>query len=78
MNTVKMNASALRSVMGEAFDWEEYEKGRKDARELFRKSPDIRENKIEEIKRVLESGEYRHRPGPSYWVGCLCESDFTL
>ena len=78
MTTVKMTAAALRSIMGESFDWDEYEKGRKEARDLFRKSPDIRSSKIEEVKQVLEGGDFRHRPGPSYWIGCLCESDFTL
>lgn len=78
MNSVKMTASALRSMMGEAFDWDEYERGRKDARDLFRRSPEVREEKVEEVKRVLASGEYRHRPGPSYWIGCLCEADYSL
>lgn len=75
--TVKMDAQALRAVMGEAFDYDEYEKGRKDARDLFRKNPEIRERKVKEVKQVIESGEYRHRPGPSYWIGCLTEADFT-
>ena len=74
--TVKMDAQALRSLMGEAFDYDAYEEGRKDARDLFRKSPEIRERKVEEVKRRLESGEYRHYPGPSYWIGCLTEADF--
>ena len=78
MNSVKMTALALRSMMGEAFDWDEYERGRKDARDLFRRSPEVREEKVEEVKRVLASGEYRHRPGPSYWIGCLCEADYSL
>lgn len=77
-NTVKMSASALRTIMGEEFDWDEYEQGRKDWRNLIRKTPDIRNDKIEEVKRVLEQGDFRHRPGPSYWIGCLCESDFAL
>lgn len=76
-NTVKMNAQAMRGLMGKAFDVDEYEKGRKDARDLFKKSPEVREEKVEEIKRVLEGGDFRHRPGPSYWIGCLCEADFT-
>ena len=29
------------------------------------------------MKQRLESGVYRHSPGPSYWIGCLCEADFT-
>lgn len=78
MNTVKMTAFALRSMMGVAFDYNEYSKGRKDARDLFRRSPEVREEKVEEVKRVLASGEYHHRPGPSYWIGCLCEADYSL
>ena len=42
MNTVKMSAQALRAIMGENFRYDEYEQGRKDARELFQKSPDVR------------------------------------
>ena len=76
MNTVKMSASTLRSLMGETFNYDEYEKGRKDAWALFKKSPEIRAQKVEEVKRVLENGDYRHRPGPSYWIGCLSEADF--
>ncbi len=63
--------------MGEAFDYEKYEQGRKDAREFLKKNPDLREEKMGEVKQWLESGNYRHTPGPSYWIGCLCEADFT-
>lgn len=78
-NSVKMSASALRAIMGEEFDWDEYEEGRKDWRNLIKKSPDIRNDKIAEVKRILERGDFRqHCPGPSYWIGCLCESDFTF
>ena len=76
-HTVKMTALALRNLMGEAFDWDEYEKGRKEARELFVKSPEIRKRKVDEVKAVLAGGDFRHRPGPSYWIGCLCEADYT-
>lgn len=76
MNTVSMNAYTLRSLMGENFDDDLFERGRTDARDLFKKSPELREEKLEEVKRILESGEYRHRPGPEYWIGCLLEFDF--
>lgn len=76
MNTVKMSAYALRSLMGENFDGDLYERGRKEARDLLKKSPEAREEKLEEVKRILESGEFRHRPDPEYWIGCLCEFDF--
>ena len=76
MNTVRMSAYALRELMGENFDFELYEQGRTDARNLFKKSPELREEKLEEVKRILESGEYRHRPRPEYWIGCLTEFDF--
>ena len=73
---VKMSARSLREIMGEAFDYEAYEEGRRDARKLFKEKPELRAEKIEEVKRILESGVYNHRPGPSYWIGCLCEADF--
>lgn len=76
MNTVRMSAYALRSLMGENFDNDLYEQGRREARELFKKAPEARTEKLDEVKRILESGEYRHRPGPEYWIGCLCEFDF--
>lgn len=74
---VKMDAQALRGILGENFDGDLYEQGRKDARQLFKKSPEEREDKLEEVKRVLQGGDFRHRPGPEYWIGCLCEADFT-
>ena len=77
MQTVKMNATALRAIMGEAFDGDMYERGRQEAREFFKKYPEKREAKIEEIKRNLEYGVIRGYFGPSYWIGCLCEADFT-
>lgn len=77
MQTVKMSATALRAIMGEAFDGDEYERGRKDARKFFKEHPEERAEKIEEVKQRLECGVYRHTPGPSYWIGCLCEADFT-
>lgn len=76
INTVKMSATALREIMGEAFDYDLYERGRRDERELFKKAPDCREAKLEEVKDRLETGRFKHSPGPSYWVGCLCEFDF--
>lgn len=78
MNTVEMSASALRALMGENFNFDEYEEGRKDLREYLRKYPKKRNKKIREIKEVLEIGEYRNIPNPSYWIGCLFESDFSL
>ena len=77
MQTVKMSAMALRAIMGEAFDDEAYERGRQDARKFFKEHPEQRESKIEEIKRHLEHGVTRGYFGPSYWIGCLCEADFT-
>ena len=77
MNRVKLGAAELRTILGEAFDWDQYEEGRKDTRNLFKKNPELREEKIEEIKRTLENADFRHRPGPSYWIGCLCEADFS-
>jgi len=76
-NTVKMTAAALRSIMVESFDYEKYKQGRKDARELFKMSPELREEKVDEVKQRIESGNFRSTPDPSYWIGCLCETDFT-
>ena len=78
MNTAKMSAFALRAIMGEAFDDDAYERGRQDARKFFREHPEERESKIEEVKQRLESGVYRHSPGPSYWIGCLCFTSSIL
>lgn len=77
MQTVKMNAMALRAIMGEAFDGDAYERGRQDSRKFFKEHPEKREAKVEEIKQRLESGVIRGYFGPSYWIGCLCEADFT-
>lgn len=75
-NTVNMSAEALRSLMGENFDYDLYERGRKDARDLFKKNPEARGKKLDEVKKILEHGVYRNRSGPEYWIGCLCEFDF--
>ena len=77
MQTAKMSPAALRAIMGEAFDGDAYERGGQEARKFFKEHPEEREAKIEEVKQRLESGVYRHKPGPSYWIGCLCEADFT-
>ena len=77
VNTVKMSAGALRAILGESFDYDEFEKGRNDTRVLFKKFPEVKAKKLEEIKQVLENGDFRHRPGPSYWIGCLSEIDWT-
>ena len=61
--------------MGEALDEEQYERGRRDARELFKKDPDARTRKLAEVKGHLEKGEICG-VGPSYWVGCFCEFDY--
>lgn len=76
-NVVRMTARSLRDIMGESFDFDEYEQGRSDAHRAFQNNPDLKDAKIEEIKRILENAEFRNRPGPSYWVGAMCEADFT-
>ncbi|WP_206458729.1 hypothetical protein [Anaerovorax sp. IOR16] len=76
MLTVKMTAQSMREMMGEAFDFEVYEKGRQDARKLYYDHPEEIKSKVEEVTRRIESGEFRHTPGPSYWIGCLCEFNF--
>ena len=76
-NVVRMSARSLRDIMGEAFDYDEYEQGRRDARKLFLEKPELKDEKIEEIKRRIESTNFSKNIGPSYWIGCLCEADFT-
>jgi hypothetical protein len=76
MISVKMNTSALRSLMGESFNHDEYERGRKDTYNFLTKQPELSAPKIEEVKQMLQNGEYRNCPGPSYWIGCLAEFDF--
>lgn len=73
---VEMTALALRKMMGENFDFELFEKGRRDAMDLFKKNPEIRQEKLEDIRKVLQNGDYRNKPGPEYWIGCMCEVDF--
>lgn len=76
---VTMTAFSLRQMMGENFDYDEYEKGRQDCRDLARKlSHEEFEEKLEEARVVLQNGDFRRRPGPSYWIGCLCEFDFVV
>lgn len=76
-NMVRMDARALRDIMGEAFDWDEYEQGRKDARKIFKEKPECKDEKIDEVKRRIENTCFTRNFGPSYWIGCLCEADFT-
>lgn len=76
MHTVKMNAPAMRSLMGDSFDPEQFEKGQQDARKLLREHPEEMDAHLKEVQSVLANGSYQHRPGPSYWVGCLSVFDF--
>lgn len=76
MIAVKMNTSALRSLMGESFNNDEYERGRKDTYNLLKKYPELSAQKKEEVAQILQNGEYRNCPGPSYWIGCLAEFDY--
>lgn len=76
MIAVKMNTSALRSLMGESFNHDEYERGRKDTYNLLKKYPELSDQKKEEVAQILQNGEYRNCSGPSYWIGCLAEFDY--
>ena len=55
MNTAKMSATALRALMGESFNWDKYEEGRKDARAFFIDYPEKRTEKIEEIRKFSQA-----------------------
>lgn len=75
-NTVSVSAAALRHIMGQSFDHDKFEQGRQDARKFFAEHPEQREEKLAETKRRIENCDFKHTPGPSYWIGCLSESDF--
>lgn len=70
---VNMDTSALKALLGKNFNSDKYEEGRKDTRAFLQKHPDKRDEKIKKVKEVLENGEYRNCPEPSYWIGCLYE-----
>lgn len=72
---VYMDALAIRGLMGQNFDFELYEEGRKDVRDAIDKGKDI-EEMIAGTKRFLENGDFRNTKGASYWVGCLAELEF--
>lgn len=44
---------ALRSMMGETFDHDKFEQGRREAREFFHNHSEQREEKLAEIKRIF-------------------------
>ncbi len=75
--TVEMSAYALCEVMGEAFDSDLYERGRRDTRKLLHEHPELRQEKLDEVRSILRGAYFRNKPDPSYWVGCLCEMGFT-
>lgn len=75
-NKVSMDAPALRALMGDAFNREEYEQGRHDLQKLYTDRPDEWKAEIEQAKNILSNGSYINTPGPSYWIGCLAEADF--
>lgn len=79
MERVKMSAASLRAIMGESFDYDEYERGRKDCRVFAEKSTyEEFSEKLVEVKKIIQETQFRHRPGPSYWIGCLTEFDFVV
>ncbi|MEY8233199.1 hypothetical protein AALA82_16470 [Oscillospiraceae bacterium 50-16] len=74
--TVKMSAAALRRIMGETFDYDTFEQGRRETRTFFVDHPEQQEEELAKVKRRIENCDFAHTPGPSYWIGCLCEADF--
>lgn len=70
-----MGVQSLRSIMGDAFNYDAFSRGRKDCYKLAMKSSyDEFAAKLEEVKKYIEYEDYhRVAPGPSYWLGCLCE-----
>jgi len=76
---VHMTASSLREIMGEAFDYDQYEQGRRDCRDLAGKaSYDRFAEELKNVQRRLENASFSAKTGPSYWIGCLCEYDFAV
>lgn len=76
---VPMNARMLRELMGETFDWEENERGRRDTRIFKAKHSDEEiADKIDEVKQILGSERCFKAPGPSYWIGCMAEFSLNL
>ena len=75
--TVRMSAVALRRIMDETFDYSKFEQGRQEARAFFRDHTEQRKEKLAEVKRRIESCDFKHSPGVSYWLGCLSEADFS-
>ena len=72
---VTMDVQSLRSIMGNTFDYDAFSQGRKDCYKFAMKSSyDEFAAKLEEAKKHIEN-ESHHRvaPGPSYWLGCLCQ-----
>ena len=72
---VNMDFQSLWSIMGDAFNYDAFSQGRKDCYKLSQKSSyDEFAAKLEEVKKYIEYGSYhRIAPGPSYWLGCLCQ-----
>ncbi len=70
-----MNVQSLRSIMGDTFDYDAFSQGRKDCYKFAMKSSyDEFAAKLEEAKKYIENESYhRAAPGPSYWLGCLCQ-----
>lgn len=77
-NEVKLTPQALRRIMGDAFDFSEFDRGRKDLRDLAKKAT-LKEfsEKLDEVKAIIGRADFANRPGPSYWIGCLSEFEFV-
>ena len=73
---VRMSAVALRRIMGETFDYVTFEQGRQETRTFISDHPEQRAEELAKVKSRIENCNFAHTPGPSYWIGCLCEMDF--
>lgn len=78
MLTVKMSIDALRRFLGKDFDMCEFDHGRQDAREFAFLHPHEVEEKVQEVQNILASADFRHMPGPSYWLGCLAVFELDI
>ena len=79
MTTIKITTHALRDLMGDSFDFEQYERGRKDAYEYIKHhtAEEIEQQHTESMK-WIQNPNPRRRPGPSYWMGCIDVLEWKL
>lgn len=77
MMRVNMCATALWRILNAAVDSESFEKGRSDVRQAVKGADPAKIEALrQDVKRRLESGNFKRAATPSYWIGCMSEFDF--